>query len=496
VGCKQCQFSAIQVVARTYPLTTTANFGETYRARLAATEIEFAKKSDFAWNFAIRGNYISEPAARIVVNHPNIPAILRQLSETGPPVTDAELLGRYAVHRDEDAFAALVRRHGRLVWAVCQHLAGSDADDAFQATFLVLLRNAGNARVANRLSAWLYGVAYRVCLKARQSARRRMCREQAVAVKDHGSSVVPDSVWDRALAAVHEEVFKLPETLRVPFVLCTLEGKSVTEAAEQLGWKLSTLSARLRRAKDSLLSRLATRGITAGSVVTLACTATSAPADVLAKTSKLAHSAVIVSSSILQLSQGVIGMSAYQVKMLAAVVLLAIGLGIGSRSGWLASAEAQQAAPAEKLTPDEKVRRLEQQLAQAVAEAEEARRLEEARRREAELKERNSKLAGSLSTAKWEYSFVPASPMEASKFVKFLQEQEARGWDYSGQTTLVQQSKDTVMWVFRRPTKQPLGIQSNPFQQYNSFTNDPNSSSTKPAGGTTPPATTPPDLRP
>jgi RNA polymerase sigma factor (sigma-70 family) len=397
------------------------------------------------------------------VKHPNIPAILRQLSETGESVTDAELLGRYAVHRDEDAFATLVRRHGRLVWAVCQHLAGSDADDAFQATFLVLLRNAGKARIANNLSAWLYGVAYRICLKARQSAKRRARREHAVSMKERDSSIVPDSLWDRTLAAVHEEVFKLPETLRVPFVLCTLEGKSVTEAAEQLGWKLSTLSGRLRRAKDSLLSRLATRGITAGSVAALACTATSAPAGLLAKTSDLVHGRAIVSSSILQLTQGVIGMNAFQVKMLAAVVLLAIGLGIGSRSGWLASAEAQQATPAEKLTPDEKVRRLEQQLAQARLEAEAARRLEEVKRL-AELVDADSKLAVNLSTAKWEYSFVPVSPMDAVKFVKFLQHQESHGWDYSGQTTLVQQGKDTVMWVFRQPTKKPLGLQSNPNQ--------------------------------
>jgi len=406
------------------------------------------------------------------VKHSNIPAILRQLSETGPPVTDAELLDRYASQRDEDAFAALVRRHGRLVWAVCQHLAGSDADDAFQATFLVLLRNAGKARIANKLSAWMYGVAYRVCLKARQSAKRRACREHAVSMKERDSSIVPDSLWDRTLAAVHEEVFKLPEKLRVPFVLCTLEGKSVTEAAEQLGWKLSTLSGRLRRAKDSLLSRLATRGITAGSVAALACTATSAPAEVLAKTSKLVHRGVIVSNSILQLSQGVIGMSAYQVKMLAAVVLLAIGLGIGSKSGWIASAEAQQATPAEKLTPDERVRRLEQQLAEARLEAEKAKRLEEAKRRAAEFTEEDYKRAVSLSTAKWEYSFVPVSPMDAVKFVKFLQQQESRGWDYSGQTTLVQQSKDTVMWVFRQPTKKPLGIQPNPNQQNDPLSNN------------------------
>jgi hypothetical protein len=149
-------------------------------------------------------------------------------------------------------------------------------------------------------------------------------------------------------------------------------------------------------------------------------------------------------------------------------VLLAIGLGIGSTSGWLASAEAQQATPAEKLTPDERVKRLEQQLEQAKVEAEAVRRaarqLEESNRLAAELSEKNSKLADSLSTAKWEYSFVPVSPMDAVKFVKLLQHQESRGWDYSGQTTLVQQGKDTVMWVFRQPKKKPMGIQVIPDQ--------------------------------
>ena len=192
-------------------------------------------------------------------------------------------------------------------------------------------------------------------------------------------------------------------------------------------------------------------------------------------------------------------MSAYQVKLLAAVVLLAIGLGIGSRSGWIASAEAQQPPPAEKLTPDEKVRRLEQQLAKARAEAEMARRVEADIRRLAELNEEKSWVAGSLSTAKWEYTFVPVSPMDAGKFVKFLQDQESRGWDYSGQTTLVQQSKDTVMWAFRRPTKQPLGLQVIPDQplgkvipdqQNNPFSNNPGS---RPSTGSKPEAPSDPN---
>ena len=99
-----------------------------------------------------------------------------------------------------------MHRHSRLVWAVCRHLAGPDADDAFQATFLVLLRNPGKVLNPNSLSAWLHGVAYRICSKARQAAKRRSGRERAAAVPDRDTAVVADSAWDRALAAVHEEV--------------------------------------------------------------------------------------------------------------------------------------------------------------------------------------------------------------------------------------------------------------------------------------------------
>jgi RNA polymerase sigma factor (sigma-70 family) len=212
------------------------------------------------------------------VSHRTIPALVRRLSESGPPATDAELLARFAAHRDGDAFAVLVRRYGRLVWAVCHHLAGPDADDAFQATFLVLLQNAGKVRNPNSLAAWLHGVAYRVCAKARQAARRRTGRERDAAVPDRDAGGVPDSAWDRALAAVHEEVVRLPEPLRVPLVLCVLEGRSVTEAAAHLGCKVNTLSVRLGRAKDALCARLTARGLTAGAAVALAFPGAAAPA--------------------------------------------------------------------------------------------------------------------------------------------------------------------------------------------------------------------------
>src|SRR5262249_3721084 len=157
-----------------------------------------------------------------------------------------------------------------LVWAVCRHLAGPDADDAFQATFLVLFRNAGRIRNPDSLPAWLHGVAYRVSAKARRAAKLRAARERAAATAERSAAAVPDSAWDRALAAVHEEVGRLPEALRVPFVLCALQGRTVTEAAAHLGWKVTTLSARLGRAKETLLSRMQARGLTAGAVVALA----------------------------------------------------------------------------------------------------------------------------------------------------------------------------------------------------------------------------------
>ncbi|MGL4554728.1 MAG: RNA polymerase sigma factor, partial [Gemmataceae bacterium] len=147
-------------------------------------------------------------------------SVLRSLADAASPASDGDLLRDFAATRAEAAFAELVRRHGRLVWAVCRHLAGSEAEaeDAFQATFLVLLKNAGSVRDGAKLSSWLHGVAYRVCSKARQGAKRRSAREQAAAAGERAGPAVPESAWDRAMAAVHEEVAKLPEALRVPFV--------------------------------------------------------------------------------------------------------------------------------------------------------------------------------------------------------------------------------------------------------------------------------------
>jgi RNA polymerase sigma factor (sigma-70 family) len=175
---------------------------------------------------------------------------------------DAELLRRYAATRDEAAFTDLLRRHAGLVWGVCRRLLPQeqDAEDAFQATFLVLAEKAGSIRRGQSVGSWLYGVAHRIAVRARQQERRR--REQEART---GSAPAPPAAAEAALrelqAALEEEVGCLPEKLRAPFVLCCLGGRSKGEAAAELGWKEGTVSGRLADARRLLRARLARRGV-------------------------------------------------------------------------------------------------------------------------------------------------------------------------------------------------------------------------------------------
>ncbi len=191
---------------------------------------------------------------------------LRQL--TGPHATapDADLLGRFLHGRDESAFADLVARHGPMVRHVCRRVLADvhAADDAFQATFLVLARKASTVRPPQALAGWLHGVAYRVALKARVSRARRLARE-TTAADLAPPDLHPDPLQALSVRelfnAVDEEVRRLPAAYRLPVILCCLEGKTQEETARQLGWTPGSVKGRLERGRKRLHERLTRRGL-------------------------------------------------------------------------------------------------------------------------------------------------------------------------------------------------------------------------------------------
>jgi RNA polymerase sigma factor (sigma-70 family) len=175
--------------------------------------------------------------------------------------TDKLLLERFTRQRDQSAFAALVRRHGPMVLGVCQRILHNpqDAEDAFQATFLVLARKTGSLARPELLGNWLYGVACRTALSARaEVARRRACERPVV---DRPVEATGDVDWHDLRPVLDEEVNRLPDIYRVPFVLCYLEGKTNDEASRHLGCPKGTVLSRLARARERLRVRLARRGL-------------------------------------------------------------------------------------------------------------------------------------------------------------------------------------------------------------------------------------------
>ena len=188
-------------------------------------------------------------------------ALVETLRSSATP--DAELVRRYVDSGDADAFAALVLRHGGLVWRVCRAVAGNphDADDAYQATFLLFARDAGRIRQPARVAAWLHGVAVKVAGKARSRRRPEPLLFDPVAR--------PETDDDTA-AALHAELARLPDKYRVPLVLCGLEGRSRAAVAADLGWTLNRLKSCLEQGRDRLRKRLAARGIVGVGLVAVA----------------------------------------------------------------------------------------------------------------------------------------------------------------------------------------------------------------------------------
>ena len=200
------------------------------------------------------------------MSHATFTDVLRHIRRlaTGAEITgleDRQLLEQFLNFHDEAAFEALLARHGPLVLGVCRRYLTDQADveDAFQATFLVLLRKARSLRKRELVANWLYGVACRTALRAKTDAARRRFRERQIMPKS--AYALDDGPVQRDLRALlDQEIGRLPAKLRLPILLCYLEGLTLAEAARQLGWPAGTVSGRLARARELLRARLTRRG--------------------------------------------------------------------------------------------------------------------------------------------------------------------------------------------------------------------------------------------
>jgi RNA polymerase sigma factor (sigma-70 family) len=263
-------------------------------------------------------------------------------------LSEWELLEQFLACRDELAFQVLVSRHGPMVLGICRRMLANAADveDAFQATFLVLLRRAGSLGPGDAIAAWLHGVAVRVAQQARNAAARRSRRERLGMTVE--ATAVESSSEDSELRQIlDQEISRLPLKYRAPIVLCYLEGQTHEEAARRLRWPLGTVKGRLARARSLLESRLTRRGVACGTGLSAlaACSGTEAavPISLLAATCNAAARissgtliANVVSTSIAQLIQGVLSTMILQKLKLIAVAfvvssLLLTGVGVVAR---------------------------------------------------------------------------------------------------------------------------------------------------------------------
>jgi RNA polymerase sigma-70 factor (ECF subfamily) len=262
-------------------------------------------------------------------------AMLRQ---DGAGLTDGELLDCFVNRRDEAAFEALVRRHGPMVLGVCRRVLRNEADaeGAFQATFLVLVRKAASVRPRSMVGNWLYGVAHNTALKARaMAAKQRMKEREAAALsKADAPGVASQELHDW----LDQELNALPDRYRAPIVLCDLEGKSIKEAAGQLGCLPATLGTRLARGRKLLARRLARHGLALSSAAIAAALAENVasagvPPMLLNATLKAAAlfaagqaASGVIAARVLLLAEGVV--KAMFLTRLRTAVAVVLGLGL------------------------------------------------------------------------------------------------------------------------------------------------------------------------
>jgi RNA polymerase sigma factor (sigma-70 family) len=257
---------------------------------------------------------------REVIRHLRRAALLNK----GEGPTDGQLLESFVVRREETAFEALLHRHGPMVLGVCQRILRNlhDAEDAFQATFLVLARKASSVMPREMVGHWLYGVAFRTAMKARAMSIKRREKERQAAETSRPAGEACEGL----LAQLDQELSRLPTKYRVPIVLCELEGKSRKEAARLLGVPEGTLSSRLAQAKKMLARRLSRHELT----IPLGALAVGLSPTLRVSTLKAAFTAGAVPAKVLALTEGVIKamlLSKLKMTMCAAALMVLAGVG-------------------------------------------------------------------------------------------------------------------------------------------------------------------------
>ncbi len=274
----------------------------------------------------------ADNGANDMVTHELRPRAL--LAADGGGMTDGQLLARFLAQRDEAAFESVVRRHGPMVLGVCRRVLRhpQDAEDAFQATFLVLVKKAASIAQRELLANWLYGVAYRTALDARAAALRRQTRERQVSpmpeppadAKDPGADLRP---------ILDQELNRLADRYRVPVVLCDLHGRTRRDVARQLGIPVGTLSGRLTVARRLLARRLARYGLgfSAGALATAAMPEALVSSTVHAATAMAAGRAAtgVASAPVAALVEGVLKALWLKSLKITATLLLAAGVVLG-----------------------------------------------------------------------------------------------------------------------------------------------------------------------
>ena len=303
----------------------------------------------------------------------HLSAFLRRLTrgmvaETLVDQSDRQLVEQFLVRRDEAVFETLVRRHGPMVHRVCWRVLQQeqDAEDAFQATFLVLAQKVHTVRKQDSLASWLHGVAHRVAVKAKaHAAIRRRCEQQA----SMSQTVPPDEVtWRELRTVLDAELAALPEKWRLPLILCYLEGRTQDEAAGHLGWSRTTLQRRLTEARAALGRRLKQRGViwpAALSAVLLSdCVASAAlPSALVGSTVEAARCVAagqsatpIVSIKVVALTEGALKAMLLNKVKIASAILLVMALlgGLGAGAAMLTPEAAATARTEKKADEPEK----------------------------------------------------------------------------------------------------------------------------------------------